>query len=58
MKTLSELSKELKIPYQTLATAAQDGRINARKSGATWLVAEDEQLREFLEKYSGRGTKK
>jgi len=58
MKTLSELSKEFNIPYETLKSAAQDGRITARKSGATWLVDEDERFREFLEKYSGRGTKK
>jgi len=58
MKTLSELSKQFNIPIATLKSAAQDGRITARKSGGTWLVAEDELWERFLKNHLERVQKK
>lgn len=58
MKSLTEMSKDLNIPYETLKQAVRDGRITARKSGGTWLIEQDDKLIQFLAKYQGRSTKK
>ncbi len=36
--TLVEAADITSIPYQTLRSAAREGRLEARQSGATWLV--------------------
>lgn len=42
----------LEIPYNTLKSAAQDGRIPARKVGRDWFVFEDTvEFKVWLESY-------
>ena len=45
MKTISELSVKTGIDRSTLLKAAQQSRIPARQSGATWLI--DDESEEF-----------
>jgi excisionase family DNA binding protein len=55
MKTIKELSEELSIDRSTLLKAAQDGRIPAHQSGATWIIhTEDEQYIQWLEAHMKR----
>jgi len=58
MKTLVQISKELEIPKTTLNTAAQQGRIPARKVGRDWFIFEDaKEFRVWLESYWAKAEK-
>lgn len=40
--TIKEAAEEFGVSVKTIHSAVKDGRIDARQSGATWLVLRDE----------------
>jgi hypothetical protein len=59
MKTLGELSKELKISRKTLWSAMQDKRIPGIKMGRDWFIYDTHpKFEEFLKAYKPKEEKK
>jgi len=58
MKTLVQLSKDLKIPVETLYSAVKTGRIPGEKIGRDWFVFDSQiEFKQFLEKYRAKEEK-
>lgn len=58
MKTLAQLSKDLKIPVETLYSAVKTGRIPGKKIGRDWFVYDGQvEFKQFLERYKARDEK-